>query len=61
MKIGASLVLLVAPTVMACAAAMPDGAKNPFKNAHKNAHARIAGGVRLFKRVPPVRSCSGSI
>jgi hypothetical protein len=57
MKMGASLVLLVAPTVMACAAAMSDGAKNALKNAH----ARIAGGVRLFKRVPPVRSCSGSI
>jgi hypothetical protein len=65
MKMGASLVLLVAPTVMACAAAMSDGAKNALKNAlknaHQSAHARIAGGVRLFKRVPPVRSRSGSI
>jgi hypothetical protein len=61
MKIGASLVLLVAPTVMACAAAMSDGAKNALKNARQSAQARIAGGVRLFKRVPPVRSCSGSI
>jgi hypothetical protein len=47
--------------VMPCAAAMSDGANNALKNAHQNAHARIAGGVRLFKRVPPVRSCSGSI
>jgi hypothetical protein len=53
MKIGASLVLLVAPTVMACAAAVAGGAKD--------AHTRIASRVRLFKHVPPVHSCSGSI
>src|SRR3981081_4508988 len=53
MKIGASLVLLVAPTVMACAAAMPDEAKK--------AYVRIANRVRLFKRVPPVHSFSVSI
>jgi hypothetical protein len=47
--------------VMACAAAMSDGAKNALKDALKNAHARIAEGVRSFKRVPPVRSSSGSI
>jgi hypothetical protein len=46
MKIGASLVLLVAPTVMACAAAVAGGAKD--------AHTRIASRVRLFKHVPPV-------
>jgi hypothetical protein len=46
-----SLVLLVAPTVMPCATAVSDGAKNALKNAHQSAHARIAGGVRLFKRI----------
>jgi hypothetical protein len=53
MKMGASLVLLVAPTVMPCAAAMSDGTKNTLDNAHQSAHAGIAGGVHLFKRVPP--------
>jgi hypothetical protein len=34
MKIGASLVLLVAPTVIACAAAVPVGAGRAYKTAH---------------------------
>src|SRR5262249_48250241 len=34
MKIGASLVLLVAPTVIACAAAVPIGVGKAYNNAH---------------------------
>src|SRR5262249_44384539 len=34
MKIGASLVLLVAPTVIACAAAVPIGAGKAYNNVH---------------------------
>ena len=44
MKNRASLVLLVAPTVMACAAAVPGRTKD--------AHTRIATKVRLFKHAP---------
>src|SRR5262245_30282200 len=51
MKIGASLVLLVAPTVIACAAAVPVG----VGRAHKNAHTTNPNGV-FRKRASPLRS-----
>src|SRR5258708_34167470 len=51
MKIGASLVLLVAPTVIACAAAVPVG----VGRAYKNAHTTNPNGV-FRKRASPLRS-----
>src|ERR1700745_229282 len=51
MKIGASLVLLVAPTVIACAAAVPVG----IGRAYKNAHTTNPNGV-FRKRASPLRS-----
>jgi hypothetical protein len=51
MKIGASLVLLVAPTVIACAAAVPVGAGR----AYKSAHTTNPNGV-FRKRASPLRS-----
>jgi len=50
MKIGASLVLLVAPTVIACAAAVPVG----VGRAYKNAHTTNPNGV-FRKRASPLR------
>src|SRR5215468_10734280 len=49
MKIGASLVLLVAPTVIACAAAVPVGVGRAYRNAH------TTNGV-FRKRASPLRS-----
>src|SRR5215831_17322924 len=51
MKIGASLVLLVAPTVIGCAAAVPVG----VGKAYKNAHTTNPNGV-FRKRDSPLRS-----
>src|SRR5262249_5767168 len=51
MKIGASLVLLVAPTVIACATAVPVG----VGNAYKSAHTTNPNGV-FRKRDSPLRS-----
>src|SRR5262249_2085911 len=51
MKIGASLVLLVAPTVIACAAAVPVGVGEAYK------HARTTNPNGVFrKRDSPLRS-----
>src|ERR1700745_1468630 len=51
MKIGTSLVLLVAPTVIACAAAVPVG----VGRAYRNAHQMNRNGV-FRKRASPLRS-----
>src|SRR5215470_12740317 len=51
MKIGASLVLLVAPTVIACAAAVPVG----VGKAYKHAHTTNPNGI-FRKRDSPLRS-----
>src|SRR5262249_50623631 len=54
MKIGASLVLLVAPTVIACAAAVPVG----VGEAYKHAHTTNPNGVFRKRDSPPAIECS---
>src|SRR5215471_4449089 len=53
MKIGASLVLLVAPTVIACAAAVPVGVGEAYKHAQDKPERRLPQA-----RFSPAIECS---